>query len=279
MKNLKEFCKNRDFLVCVDSDGCAMDTMNIKHKTCFGPCMVEEWGLTEWRNDILKRWDEINLYTSTRGINRFKALAMILEEISGKYTAVDGVKEFSEWAENAPELSNAAVRQKALESGKTVFQKALRWSTAVNEKINGLSSEDKKAFPGVREALAYAHEAADLAIVSSANPDAVQKEWEENGLLSFADVVCAQDSGSKSDVLGMLCKKGYDRKHILMCGDAPGDRAAAEKNEVLFYPILVRKEAESWKMFSEAVRRLKDGTYEGRYQAERTEAFLQNLRG
>ena len=34
------FEKRRGFLVCVDSDGCAMDTMDIKHTQCFGRCMV-----------------------------------------------------------------------------------------------------------------------------------------------------------------------------------------------------------------------------------------------
>ena len=48
MTDLQHFVKNRVYLVCVDSDGCAMDTMDIKHFRCFGPCMVEEWGLEEW---------------------------------------------------------------------------------------------------------------------------------------------------------------------------------------------------------------------------------------
>ena len=47
----------KEFLVCVDSDGCAMDTMNIKHFRCFGPCMVEEWRLEPWRDAILERWN------------------------------------------------------------------------------------------------------------------------------------------------------------------------------------------------------------------------------
>lgn len=33
------FTKKKDFLVCVDSDGCAMD---IKHFNCFGPCIISE---------------------------------------------------------------------------------------------------------------------------------------------------------------------------------------------------------------------------------------------
>ena len=45
MSALDDFKKDKRFAVCVDSDGCAMDTMNIKHFRCFGPCMVEEWRL------------------------------------------------------------------------------------------------------------------------------------------------------------------------------------------------------------------------------------------
>ena len=76
MNDLDNFKKTKEFLVCVDSDGCAMDTMDIKHIRCFGPVMVEQWGLQKWKKQILERWNEINLYSMTRGINRFKGLAI-----------------------------------------------------------------------------------------------------------------------------------------------------------------------------------------------------------
>ena len=87
--SLQGFQKKKDYLICVDSDGCAMDTMNIKHIKCFGPCMVEEWGLQRWEKEILERWNEINLFTETRGINRFKGLAIALQEINEKYCPFD----------------------------------------------------------------------------------------------------------------------------------------------------------------------------------------------
>ena len=65
------FTKKKEFLVCIDSDGCAMDTMNSKHFYCFGPCMIEEWDLLPWKDEVQRRWNEVNLYTMTRGINRF----------------------------------------------------------------------------------------------------------------------------------------------------------------------------------------------------------------
>ena len=73
-------------------------------------------------------------------------------------------------------------------------------------------------------------------------------------------------------------KKGYAPGHILMCGDAPGDKAAAEANGVYFYPILVRHEAESWAAFPEALAHLLDGSY-SLYGAQKAQAFLDNLSG
>ena len=37
---LMGFEKSRDFLICIDSDGCALDTMDVKHMRCFAPCLV-----------------------------------------------------------------------------------------------------------------------------------------------------------------------------------------------------------------------------------------------
>jgi len=82
MSVFDSFEKKHDYLVCVDSDGCAMDTMNCKHFHCFGPCMVTEWALEQWEEEILHRWNDINLFQMTRGINRFKGLVMALLENS-----------------------------------------------------------------------------------------------------------------------------------------------------------------------------------------------------
>ena len=46
----QEWKKRNEFLLCVDSDGCAIDTMEIKHRKCFGPCLVEEWDLESWED-------------------------------------------------------------------------------------------------------------------------------------------------------------------------------------------------------------------------------------
>ena len=113
MSVFDSFAKKHEFLVCVDSDGCAMDTMNCKHIHCFGPCMVTEWGLEEWREQILSRWNDINLFQMTRGINRFKGLAMALGEIHQQYTPIEGIEALQAWAADAPALSNDGVKSAA----------------------------------------------------------------------------------------------------------------------------------------------------------------------
>ena len=107
---LHEFQKTKPFLLCVDSDGCAMDTMNIKHFRCFGPCFADEWGLDAGRDAALKRWNEINLFSMTRGINRFLGLAQILTEL---FPGDRNVAAFSRWAKGSKELSERAVEAHA----------------------------------------------------------------------------------------------------------------------------------------------------------------------
>ncbi len=272
------YTKRSDFLVCVDSDGCAMDTMDIKHIRCFGPCMVAEWGLEEWRDAILERWNEINLYTMTRGINRFKGLVKALGEIREKYCEIEELDALEKWVGETPELSNAALEREIAIKDNICLRKALAWSVAVNQSIDRLPEEDKRPFDGVLEALRRAYRDADIAIVSSANLSAVLDEWDFYGLLEYTDVVLAQDSGSKSFCIGELMKRGYAPDHVLMCGDAPGDLDAAEKNGVYYYPILVRHETQSWEEFvREGIGHFLDGTYGEGYQQEKREQFLRNL--
>lgn len=273
--------KKKEYLVCVDSDGCAMDTMDIKHIQCFGPCMVKQWKLEQWQVAILKRWNEINLYTMTRGINRFKGLSLALQEIDQKYCRIEDLDTLVKWVDTTSELSNDALKKAIeLQEQSVSLKEALSWSNAVNVSITELPDDEKKPFGNVKEALEYAHRYADVAIVSSANKGAVLEEWERYGLLEHTDIVLAQDAGTKAFCIGELLKYGYGPSQVLMCGDAPGDMEAAKKNGVYYYPVLVRHEAESWKEFMEkGLARLLDGSYGRGYQKEKTEAFLENLGG
>ena len=57
-----------------------------------------------------------------------------------------------------------------------LLEKALRWSEAVNRAIKALPEEDVKPFDGVKEKITALHEYCDIAIVSSANYEAVKED-------------------------------------------------------------------------------------------------------
>ena len=283
MSVFDSFVRKHDYLVCVDSDGCVMDTMNCKHFHCFGPCMVTEWGLEEWKDEILARWNVINLFSMTRGIKRFKGLAMALGEIDKQYKPIPGVAALQHWADTAPALSNDGVAKAAAEAqdeeAKAIFAKALSWSKAVNAAIVELDEALKVPYDGAKEGLAAAHEFADVAMVSSANRDAVEEEWGKFGLLQHTDIVLAQDIGSKAACIAAMLKFGYDPAKVLMVGDAPGDCDAAEKNGVHYYPILVNHEKASWdEAIAVAFAKLQSGDYAS-YGQEKKSQFLHNLGG
>ena len=283
MSVFDSFAKKHDYLVCVDSDGCVMDTMNCKHFHCFGPCMVTEWGLEQWKDEILERWNVINLFSMTRGINRFKGLAMALGEINEQYKRIPGIAALQHWVDTALALSNDGVAKAAEEAAdpeaKLILRKALSWSKAVNASIVELDEALKIPYEGAREGLAAAHTFADVAMVSSANRAAVEEEWGKFGLLEHTDIVLAQDIGSKAACIAEMMKFGYDPNKVVMIGDAPGDCDAAEKNGVHYYPILVNHEKESWdEAVAVAYDKLRSGDYSA-YGAEKKQAFLRNLGG
>lgn len=277
-KLLKEFVRQKDYLICVDSDGCAMDTMDVKHKKCFGPCIVREWKLERWEKEILNRWNEINLYSVSRGINRFKGLALMLSEINSSMTKIDGLEDLTAWTETAAETSNDSLKKEIEKTGSECLKKTLNWSLKVNEAIDRLDDEEKTPFEGVKETLEKMHAFADVAIVSSANKSAVIEEWTKYGLINSVDIILTQEDGSKAYCIEEMKKQGYDKRKVLMVGDASGDQKAAETNGVFFYPILVKHEAESWlKLNGEALNLFKEGKADGEYQKSLIKKFYENF--
>jgi phosphoglycolate phosphatase-like HAD superfamily hydrolase len=281
MSEFLNYDKKKEYLVCVDSDGCAIDSMDIKHFRSFGPSMVDEWNLEEWKDEILKRWNEINLYTITRGINRFKGLLMALKEINEKYTEIMDLESLEEWTKTTNELSNnSVIREIEKKPDSIILKKALSWSNKVNASIKALPEEEILPFEMVKEALEFAHVQADVAIVSSANLGAVLDEWTRHNLIAHTDIVLAQNAGTKAYCIQELLKKGYDPNNVLMCGDALGDLEAANKNNVHFYPILVRNEKQSLTEFiTIGFEKLLSNEYSGEYQEKKIQEFLSNLGG
>ncbi len=274
------FNKTKDFIICIDSDGTAIDTMNIKHNECFGPCLINEFQLNEFNKngELIKKWGEINLFSLTRGVNRFKTQYYFLDYVNENIAKINGIEDLKNWTENSSELSNSALKAEIEKSNSEILRKTLAWSLAVNEAIEELPVEKKKSFSGVRKILEYVKEYADIAIVSSANHEALVTEWEEEKLMQYVDILMSQNDGSKKYCISKLLEKGYKKENLLMMGDAPADLDSAKANGVFFYPILVNKETESWEEFkNKGFKLFLDGNY-SEYNASKEAEFYDNLK-
>lgn len=234
-------------VVCIDSDGCVMDTMNYKHDLCFGPLASEVFAVPEADRALFEElWQKTNLFAATRGINRFKGLYLSFEainQVKPYIKTLDAVKDF---CNKTTELSNKSL-QKFIDADPSnqELKLALEWSQRVNEKIESLHGYDKP-FEGARDFLQLAKSKCDVVIVSSANKEAIMNEWSRHDLIRFTDEQMGQDAGSKKECIAKLIAQGYKKHNILMIGDSPGDLEAAQANGVHFYPIMFGDEKASF---------------------------------
>lgn len=258
----------KQFIFCVDSDGCAMDTMTYKHELFFGPLIAKHFPIAD-PDGFQTDWEKLNLYSRTRGVNRFTGLVMSLQA-----AGVTGIEALVDWAATTDSLSNASLEAAIAEQDSQDLQAALAWSNDVNAHIKAYDGE-ALAFPNAREGLRKLSQLGKVYVVSSANREAVEEEWKDQGLLEFVTDLYCQDRGKKEDVLAQLVTQVEHPDHLLMIGDSPGDCQAAEQNGVAFYPIIVGDEAQSW---SNLLEREAANFVAGRYdEAGYKTRFWENL--
>jgi len=261
-----------DFLVGIDSDGCAFDTMELKHKECFIPNIINSYELQGVSKYAREAAEFVNLYSKSRGINRFPALIEALEWLQKRpEVAARGVKiripqGLVEWIKVETKQANPALAAAVEKSGDPDLQQALAWSKAVNEMIANVV-RGVPPFPFVRECLKKLQGKADVLVVSATPNEALHREWEEHGLDKFVAAICGQEIGTKKETLGVAAK--YPAHHTLMIGDAPGDHKAAVANKAIFFPINPGAEEASWRrLYEEGIDRFFAGTFAGEYQQQ-----------
>lgn len=270
---LDRFQKQDDFLVGIDSDGCAFDSMEIKHKECFIPNFIKFMKLQAVSRYARECCEFANLYSTSRGANRFKAYVKALDllaerpEVQARGVDVPRLRGLRDWIEREDKLGNPALAEEVERTGDADLKLALEWSVTVNKTVADVV-EGVPPFPGVRESLEKLDPRADM-IVCSATPNAaLQKEWDEHDIARFVEAICGQEAGSKKETLGEAASRGYAEHHVLMIGDAPGDMTAAKAVGALFYPVNPGHEEASWERFlSEACDRFLNGEYAGEYEA------------
>lgn len=271
----------KDFLVCIDSDGCAFDTMEIKHKECFCPAYIDYFGLQAVSKYAREAWEFVNLYSSLRGIHRLLALIKSLDflserkEVLERGFATPKLEQFRQYISEGRALSNAGMEEYLIERPDAEeIRNILKWSVNVNDRIAEMV-HGVPPFPHVRDSLCRLSEYAEIVIVSATQTRAVEREWEEHDLKRFVTAVNGQENGTKKEIIASL-KALFAPDHILMIGDAPGDQSAAHSNGVLFYPICPNQEAKSWETFDEYMKYFLNGTYKGEAE-DQTIAYFNTL--
>ena len=267
-----------DRLVCIDSDGCVFDTMELKHKECFCPVTVQYWDLQPISKYARDAWDYGNLYSKDRGRSRFHELVLMFDlladrkEVKESGFQLPDITSLREWVATSPMISNEGLEGQE----DPVLKRTLEWSLEANRRIAEMV-RGVPPFPGVRKSLQQLQDKADIAIVSATPRGALQQEWTEHGLMEAVRQLCGQEDGNKKQCIRAMAPH-YKQGQVLMIGDAPGDMEAAKANEALFYPIVPGKEIESWKEFAEhGAMRFLQGTFAGDYENECISQFEKSL--
>jgi len=276
-ERLLNFEPSREFLVCIDSDGCAFDTMGIKQRECFCPWMIQAFGLQPVAEAARECKEFADLFSKTRGANRHVTIKRILTELLPSHPqvlargfAVPQYAAYFAWIEDPVSLLSNEGLANAIEAEtdlatKQELEAILEWSGRVNwaigEIVNGIPP-----FPGVRNSLVAVQDKADAVVVSATPLEALLREWAEHDLDAFVTLICGQEMGTKREHIESLGRT-YARDRVLMIGDAPGDLESARANSVLFYPIIPGQEEASWsQLLSEGLPRFFSQTYQGDYE-------------
>lgn len=114
-----------------------MDTMTIKHNSCFGPCFIKVFGIKTNIEDILNHWNHTNLYSKDRGTNRFQGLKEILIYINKKFNIhFDDEEKFYSWVNATPRFDVKLLKDElSNDPSNYAIKKAIEWSDLVNNEI------------------------------------------------------------------------------------------------------------------------------------------------
>lgn len=275
---LKDFKLSQEFFIGIDSDGCIFDSMEIKHKECFTPMFIKHFNLQAVSKYARETWEFVNLYSKTRGANRFPALVRALHllrdrpEVNARNVDIFDTSALEEWINRETKLGNATLAAE-VQKGNNALERIKTWSDAVNAQVEDIV-HGVPPFPLVRDSLEKAILKADTMVISQTPADALKREWAEHGIDKYVQLIAGQEMGTKTEHLKFAAKDKYPSDRILMIGDAPGDYKAAKSNNALFYPINPGREELSWKRFyDEALDRFFTENYAGDYENELVKEF------
>jgi len=281
--DLKNIPHNFDSLVGIDSDGCVFDSMTVKQKEHFHPLIIKYWNLEKCAKEIRTCAEFANLFSKTRGTNRFPALLKTFE----LFHDYPGVKEsgvelpkseaLKSYIESGLPLGNPTLTDEVKRTGDPELKRLLEWSLAINLDIDK-NMREIPPFEWALKALKIVGTKSDLFVVSQTPEEALVKEWNLHNIHQYVYLIAGQELGTKAVHLKTAANGKYEQKRVLMVGDAPGDYKAAMAANALFYPINPGKEEASWERFcKEAFDKFLNGTFDDEYQKMVADEFEASL--
>ena len=259
-------------LLCIDSDGCTFDTMDVKQKTCFHTLIILHWGLEPIETYVREAAEFVNLYSRWRGQNRFLGLITMFDFLRERREVIESGIEMPrlpalrKFIASGVPLGNPTLEKAVNETRDPELTFLLNWSKEVNrwvaEKVT-----DVPPFKWVRESLEKVKANSDAICTSQTPVEALVREWNQHGIAEYVSVIAGQELGTKGEHISLASRGKYDPENILMIGDALGDKKAARHNNALFYPINPAHEEESWERFcKEAYDKFLNHDYAGEYE-------------
>ncbi len=275
--------KTKDFFIAIDSDGCVFNSMDIKQKECLCPLFIKIFNLQEIAEIARETWEFVNLYSRNRGLNRFMGLVETVNQLKQRpevfHTSVKlpDITNLAEWVETTGRLSTEALIEFSKTRKDETIQKAIQWSQDIT-KCQQISATPILPFENTKKGLKEIQQVANAVVVSNSPLAIIQKEWSDVGFQQYVDAIFGQEQGKKATVIEKTSNNRFAADEMLMIGDAPGDLKAAIINNMLFYPVLHGREANSWRqLINEGLEFFINKKYKGEYQESLISEFLNHL--
>ena len=288
-QHLRQWQREHDFAVCIDTDGCTLDNMWAKQVVVFHPHYMDFNGLRAIEMFFRLHAEHHNLWGKTRGCDRYLAvrhtLTSLLEDPEARdvlpadrvrdlLASVEGYVQFvdrseGQWGFGIPSLRHYH-EQNGLDYNIT---RLLGWSEAVDRTFQFVTL-GMSPFDGVRETLADLCEKADILVVSATPYSDLSRWWTRTGLAEYDEMEGIAWAWQKAEHIRLLKEAGgYADDQVIMIGDGGGDLKAARANAAMFYPTPAGKEQEAWANARDAFDAFFAGSYRGALEDEKVAEF------
>ena len=250
--------QRHETLVGIDSDGCVFDSLPVKLHNHVVPLVIRWWGLDPVAERVRHHADRINLFSASRGGNRFPNLILLFEalaaepEVRHRQVALPDLAALRRFCESGVALGNATLAEAIARDPEPELRRVLAWSRALSHDID-TCMDPVPPFVWARRSLERMAQSSDLVVISQTPEAAIRREWRHHGIDHLVSGIAGQEQGSKARQLAQANGERYPAGRMLMIGDAPGDHRAAVESGAIFFPILPGAEETSWRHFHDEV--------------------------